>query len=38
LARSNAELVRRLADICGDYGRHVARPAEARAILGLAPA
>jgi uncharacterized protein (DUF849 family) len=38
LARSNAELVRRLADICGDYGRHVARPAEARAILGLTPA
>jgi uncharacterized protein (DUF849 family) len=38
LARSNAELVRRLADICGHYGRHVARPAEARAILGLASA
>jgi 3-keto-5-aminohexanoate cleavage enzyme len=38
LARSNAELVQRLADICGDYNRHVARPAEARVILGLAPA
>ena len=36
LAKSNAELVARLRDICGDYGRHVATPKEARAILQLA--
>ena len=37
LAKSNAELVARLADMCGKYGRHPARPQEARSILGLAP-
>src|SRR5262245_11669483 len=37
LAKSNAELVARLADMCGKYGRHVARPREARDILGLTP-
>ncbi len=35
LAASNAELVARVADLCGEYGRHAASPAEARAILGL---
>ena len=35
LAASNAELVRRVADIAGRYGRSVATPAEARRILGL---
>ena len=35
LAKSNAELVARLRDICGNYGRHAATPKEARAILGL---
>jgi 3-keto-5-aminohexanoate cleavage enzyme len=39
LAPSNAALVRRAADLCGRYGRPVATPAQARAILGLpAPA
>lgn len=38
LAASNAELVRKIADACGEYGRRVATPAEARALLGLAPA
>ena len=38
LAASNAELVKRVADLCGEYGRHAASAAEARAILGLAPA
>jgi 3-keto-5-aminohexanoate cleavage enzyme len=38
LARSNAELVARIADFTGQYGRRVARPAEARSILGLAAA
>ncbi|NJM33428.1 MAG: 3-keto-5-aminohexanoate cleavage protein [Rhodomicrobium sp.] len=38
LAKSNAELVARLADVCGEYGRHAASPSEARAILGLRPA
>jgi len=38
LARSNAELVARLADICGEYGRHAARAAEARRLLNLPPA
>jgi uncharacterized protein (DUF849 family) len=38
LAASNAELVKRLAGLCGDYGRHPASATEARAILGLAPA
>jgi uncharacterized protein (DUF849 family) len=35
LAPSNAALVRRAADLCARYGRPVATPAEARAILGL---
>jgi uncharacterized protein (DUF849 family) len=38
LAASNAELVKRLADLCGDYGRRPASVEEARAILGLHPA
>lgn len=37
LAASNAELVRRVAALCGEYGRHPATPAEARRILGLNP-
>ncbi|MBY0437726.1 MAG: 3-keto-5-aminohexanoate cleavage protein [Burkholderiales bacterium] len=35
LAASNAELVRKIADVAGEYGRHVATPAEARRILRL---
>ncbi len=35
LAKSNAELVQRVADLCGKYGRHPASPAEARKILQL---
>lgn len=35
LAPSNAALVRRVAELCGQYGRTVATPAEARAMLGL---
>jgi len=35
LATSNADLVRKVAEACERYGRHVARPAEARSILGL---
>jgi 3-keto-5-aminohexanoate cleavage enzyme len=35
LARSNAELVARLAAICGEYGRHAASCGEARSLLGL---
>jgi len=35
LAASNAELVKRLAGMCGDYRRHAASPAEARRLLGL---
>jgi uncharacterized protein (DUF849 family) len=38
LAKSNAELVGRLRDMCSQYGRHAASPKEARAILGLAGA
>jgi len=38
LANSNAELVARVAGICGEYGRRPAAPAEARQILGLAAA
>ncbi len=38
LANSNAELVARLRDLCGQYDRHAATPQEARGILGLAPA
>lgn len=35
LAKSNAELVARLRDMCGEFGRHAATPQEARSILGL---
>jgi uncharacterized protein (DUF849 family) len=35
LAASNAELVARVASLCGDYRRPVATPAQARAMLGL---
>jgi 3-keto-5-aminohexanoate cleavage enzyme len=38
LAVSNAELVKRVAMLCGEYERHAASIAEARVILGLAPA
>ncbi len=38
LAKSNAELVMKLVDVCARYGRRPATPAEARALLGLAPA
>lgn len=38
LATSNAELVRIATEAVASCGRHVATPAEARAILGLAPA
>jgi uncharacterized protein (DUF849 family) len=38
LANSNAELVARLAAMCGEFGRHAASPKEARQILKLAPA
>ncbi|MGL4592822.1 MAG: 3-keto-5-aminohexanoate cleavage protein [Aestuariivirga sp.] len=38
LAASNAELVGRVAELCGGYGRHPASAAEARKILGLRPA
>ena len=38
LAASNAELVARVASLCGEYGRPVATPTEARQILGLRPA
>jgi uncharacterized protein (DUF849 family) len=37
LADSNAELVRRVADLCREYGRRPATPAEARRILSLPP-
>ena len=37
LAASNAELVRRVADLCGAYDRHPATTAEARQLLGLRP-
>ena len=37
LAGSNAQLVRRVAELCGTYGRSVATPAEARALLTLKP-
>ena len=36
LAASNAELVKRVADLCGEYDRTVATVAEARQLLGLA--
>ena len=35
LAPSNAALVRRVAELCGEYGRPVATPAQARSLLGL---
>jgi 3-keto-5-aminohexanoate cleavage enzyme len=35
LAASNAELVARVTDLCGQYDRHPASPAEARMLLGL---
>jgi 3-keto-5-aminohexanoate cleavage enzyme len=35
LAKSNAELVLRVAELAGEYGRRAATPAEARALLGL---
>lgn len=35
LARSNAELVARVASLAAEYGRTVATPAQARALLGL---
>ncbi|HKS86891.1 MAG TPA: 3-keto-5-aminohexanoate cleavage protein [Pseudolabrys sp.] len=35
LAKSNAELVARLRDMCGEYGRHAANTREARQILKL---
>lgn len=38
LAPSNAALVRRTVAVCEKYGRPVATPAQARAILGLRPA
>jgi 3-keto-5-aminohexanoate cleavage enzyme len=38
LAVSNAELVQKIADACERFGRRVATPAEARAILDLRPA
>jgi 3-keto-5-aminohexanoate cleavage enzyme len=37
LATSNAQLVRRVADLCAEYGRPVASAAQARQILGLRP-
>ncbi len=36
LAASNAELVKKVADAAAGFGRHVAGPAEARQLLGLA--
>lgn len=38
LAKSNAELVARVAALCGEYGRRPATVAEARQILSLPPA
>jgi 3-keto-5-aminohexanoate cleavage enzyme len=38
LAASNAELVGRVADLCGEYHRVVATPALARRLLRLEPA
>lgn len=37
LAKSNAELVARVASLCSQYGRRPATAAEARKILGLRP-
>jgi 3-keto-5-aminohexanoate cleavage enzyme len=38
LAASNAELVKKIVDHCGEFDRKPATPAEARQILGLRPA
>jgi uncharacterized protein (DUF849 family) len=38
LAKSNAQLVSRVADLCAQYGRSVATAKQAREILGLRPA
>lgn len=38
LARSNSELVERVAALCEQYGRHPASVDEARSILGISPA
>ena len=38
LAASNAELVRKIVDVCESYDRRPATAAEARQILGLRPA
>ncbi len=38
LAASNAELVARITEVCGEYGRHPASPAEARQLLGIGAA
>ncbi len=38
LAPSNAALVRQVADLCAEYGRHPASVDEARGLLGLVPA
>ena len=35
LAASNAELVARVTEVAGEYGRHPASPAEAREVLGI---
>ncbi len=35
LAKSNAELVSRVTEVCAELGRNAARPAEACALLGL---
>ncbi|MEC5409207.1 3-keto-5-aminohexanoate cleavage protein [Paraburkholderia sp. MPAMCS5] len=37
LAKSNAQLVARVASLCGEYGRPVASAAKARQMLGIAP-
>jgi uncharacterized protein (DUF849 family) len=37
VAKSNAELVKKIVDVVSDYDRHPATPAEARQILGLRP-
>jgi uncharacterized protein (DUF849 family) len=38
LAASNAELVKKVVDVCGRHGRRPATAAEARQLLGLRPA
>ncbi len=35
LAKSNAEMVSCVTEVCAEFDRHAARPAEARALLGL---